>query len=116
LLTKNHVNDALENLGSRIDIQKLSVLIKILTLNIAYVYYPKTDSNGVPYKNEQRMLFVADHLITTASDIALLQEVDKFTDRSRFSEGYRINQAHWLAIHFCILWNREVDNTQALFK
>jgi hypothetical protein len=60
------------------------VLIKILTLNIAYFYYPKTDSNGGPYKNEQHMLFVADHLITTASDIALLQEVDKFTDRRGF--------------------------------
>jgi hypothetical protein len=60
------------------------VLIKILTLNIAYLYYPKTDSNRVPYKNEQPMLFVADHLITTASDIALLQEVDKFTDRRGF--------------------------------
>ena len=60
------------------------MLIKILTLNIAYFYYPKTDSNGVPYKNEKHMLFVDDHLITTASDIALLQEVDKFTDRRGF--------------------------------
>ena len=79
------------------------MLIKILTLNIAYFCYPKTDSNGVPYKNEKHMLFVDDHLITTASDIALLQEVDKFTDRRGFSEDTgSIKHSSWPYIFvFC---------------
>jgi hypothetical protein len=86
----------------------LPTTLKVATFNLWMANSPLQDGDkttpGFPFpvpvflKNEQRLQLIADRLNNVIKpDICFFSEIDKNTDRSKLSNGSRVNQAEWLA-------------------